>query len=107
MTYLQVLAEEGLNKYVDARTLQKEIAEANDMTEEDLDFAARMLVTPVRENSGGSKGPYYHLGGYSAQEMKDYNQYSASDELSRRRKAYSDSMDDSSDDTMVLSTSAL
>ncbi|KAK3102999.1 hypothetical protein FSP39_015655 [Pinctada imbricata] len=99
----KVLAEEGLNRYVDARTLQREIAEANDMTEEDLNMAARLLTTPTRENSGqNTKSPYYHLGGYSAQELKDYNQYSATDNLRNRHKHYSDSYEDSSDEQMEL-----
>lgn len=87
----QVLAEEGLNKYVDARYLQREIAEATDTTQADLDRAARQLMQQSRPN--GQRQPYYkhHLGGYSAQEMKDFNQYSSA---SRPGEDYSDMVDD-------------
>ncbi|XP_069101378.1 muscle calcium channel subunit alpha-1-like isoform X5 [Argopecten irradians] len=72
----KVLAEEGLHQYVDARTLQREIAEANDMTQEELERAARMLA----------QHPHYeHLGGYKPEEMRDYNQYSDAGEFARRR----------------------
>ncbi|XP_071083520.1 muscle calcium channel subunit alpha-1-like isoform X5 [Haliotis cracherodii] len=75
----KVLKEEGLGKYLDAKCLQREIAEATDMTPEEMDLAARELI---RQRT--PRGPYYeHLGGYSAQELKDYNQYSAGDESRR------------------------
>lgn len=82
---LQVLAEEGLHQYVDARTLQREIAEANDMTQEELERAARMLA----------QHPHYeHLGGYKPEELRDYNQYSDAGELSRRRTDYDEPSDE-------------
>lgn len=66
-----MLTAEGLSRYVDARALHREIAEANDMTCEDMDNAARRLLH--ERNT-----PYYehHIGGFKAEELKDYNKYS-------------------------------
>ncbi len=76
-----MLKEEGLGKYVDAKCLQREIAEATDMTPEEMDSAARELI---RQRT--PRGPYYeHLGGYSAQELKDYNQYSTTGDNPRQQ----------------------
>lgn len=62
------MTEEGLNKYIDARALQQEIADAGDMTQEEIDNAARrMLQTPYYD---------HHIGGFKAEELKDYNKYS-------------------------------
>ncbi len=77
-----------MNKYVDARYIQQELAEATDMTQEEMDRAAHDLLRRTSSpHQGppphqGTKHPYYdHLGGYSMQEMKDFNQYSQHDEL--------------------------
>lgn len=70
-TIKQVLTEEGLNRFIDARALQQEIAEAGDMTREEMNNAARQLLQ-------GQNTPYYdhHIGGFKAEELKDYNKYS-------------------------------
>ncbi|XP_055999812.1 muscle calcium channel subunit alpha-1-like isoform X9 [Ostrea edulis] len=100
----KVLTVEGLDRYVDAHTLQQEIAEANDMTADDMDKAARMLLHPPEENHSnaphpGQRSPYYeHLGGFLVQEMKDYNCYSTKDDLNH--KGYSPSSEETSDDEM-------
>ncbi|XP_055999819.1 muscle calcium channel subunit alpha-1-like isoform X16 [Ostrea edulis] len=104
----KVLTVEGLDRYVDAHTLQQEIAEANDMTADDMDKAARMLLHPPEENHSnaphpGQRSPYYeHLGGFLVQEMKDYNCYSTKDDLNH--KGYSPSSEETSDDEMVFVT---
>lgn len=92
-----------MTKYLDARTVQQEIADANNMTQEEINMAARMLV-----NHSPGQGPYLneHLGGFSAEELKDYNQYS--DKLNRRRHKpsdYVDSYEDDSDEQTVFVTS--
>ena len=86
-----MLTEEGLTRYVDARALQQEIAEANDMTEEDMDNAARNLLQ-------GS--PYYdhHIGGFKAEELKDYNKYSE-----RKDPGLTESFDDPEEMVYVTS----
>ena len=102
----QVLQSEGLNKYVDVETVKREIAEATDMTQEQLDRAAQKLMRDARSGArtSGLKAPYYeHLGGYSAQEMKDFNQYSAQDDL-RQRQGYKD-YENRDDKKMVYVTS--
>lgn len=98
-----MLEESGLHRYVDAKYLQQEIAEANDMTQEELDHAAHQLMAQSPTNT---KLPYYeHLGGYSMQEMRDYNQYSQQDDLLPRGKhVYSDEYSDEGDDQMVYVT---
>lgn len=80
----KILESEGLGQYIDPRCLNREIAEAHDLTEQELDRAARELTRggPGPSGPGGSpnKLPYYdHLGGYSMHDMKDYNQYSQQD----------------------------
>ena len=99
---LQVLENEGLNKYVDVETVKREIAEATDMTQEQLDVAAQKILRDA--HTGGLKTPYYeHLGGYSAQELKDFNQYSAQGDL-RRRQGYEE-YENRDDKKMVYVTS--
>ncbi|ESO91449.1 hypothetical protein LOTGIDRAFT_51275, partial [Lottia gigantea] len=44
----KVLKKEGLNRYVDPRILQQEIAEATDMTPDEMDQAARELIRHKR-----------------------------------------------------------
>ena len=87
---------------MNAETLKREIAEAGDMTQEQLDMAAQKLMREARNS--GMKGPYYeHMGGYGAHEMKDFNQYSAQDDL-RRRQGYPDDYDPKEDMKMVYVT---
>lgn len=102
----KVLENTGLHRYVDPRCLQKEIAEANDMTQAELDRAAHDLMasTPTSE-SHNTKHPYYdHMGGYSMQEMRDYNQYSNQHLLPHKQRAYSEDYSDDGDDQMVYVT---
>ena len=109
----QVLEETGLNKYVDARYIQQELQEATDMTQEQMDQAARDLLrrTSVPGDPQG-KMPYYdHLGGYSMQEMKDYNQYSQRDDLIPRGnprggggRNYPDEFSEEDDEMMYVTT---
>ena len=109
----QVLEETGLNKYVDARYIQQELQEATDMTQEQMDQAARDLLqrTSVPGEPQG-KMPYYdHLGGYSMQEMKDYNQYSQRDDLIPRGnprggggRNYPDEFSEEDDEMMYVTT---
>ena len=101
--FFQALEEEGLDKYIDARYLQQEIAEATDTTQEELDKAAHELIHSSGSSSN-AKMPYYeHLGGYSMQEMKDYNQYSSRDDIiNRGKRGYSEEED--TDDQMVYVT---
>lgn len=72
-----MLQAEGLHGYVDPRCLQREIQEAADMTPEELDQAARDLIRRSHHESQQSPQYYEHMGGYSAEELKDYNQYSS------------------------------
>ncbi|CDW52516.1 voltage dependent calcium channel type D subunit [Trichuris trichiura] len=70
----QVLTNRGLGRYTDPhliRTAQLEIAEAYNMTEEQLQSAARSIV---------QQSPKYfeHLGGQKPSDIKDFNQYSQS-----------------------------
>jgi hypothetical protein len=102
---LQMLKSEGLHKYIDARALQAEIQEAADMTPDDMDRAANELIVDARKSGGLQPSYYEHLGGYSAQEMRDYNQYSSRDEtVGRRRSGHVDEYDETSDDQMVYVT---
>uniref|UniRef100_A0A5S6R1F3 Voltage-dependent L-type calcium channel subunit alpha n=1 Tax=Trichuris muris TaxID=70415 RepID=A0A5S6R1F3_TRIMR len=69
-----VLTNRGLGRYTDPyliRTAQLEIAEAYNMTEEQLQSAARSIV---------QQSPKYfeHLGGQKPSDIKDFNQYSQS-----------------------------
>lgn len=107
-----MLEESGLHRYVDARYLQQEIAEANDMTQEEMDRAARELLrksynpgSPPSPTSPDHKLPYYdHLGGYSMQDIRDYNQYSQQDDLLPPKHGYGEDLSDDADDQMVYVT---
>ena len=108
-----MLEESGLHRYVDARYLQQEIAEANDMTQEEIDKAARELLRktynpgspPSPTTSPDHKLPYYdHLGGYSMQDIRDYNQYSQQDDLLPSKHGYTEDLSDDADDQMVYVT---
>ncbi|CAC5406313.1 CACNA1D [Mytilus coruscus] len=85
----QVLTEEGLNRYIDARALQQEIAEAGDMTREEMNNAARKLLQ-------GQNTPYYdhHIGGFKAEELKDYNKYS--DTVRKNQESFDDTEEQTS-----------
>ena len=83
----QVLEDSGLDRYVDAKYLQHELQEATDMTREQMDSAARELLRRSSTDPGGSTPYLEHMGGYTMQEMKDYNQYSRGrDDLAPRRR---------------------
>lgn len=99
-----MLEESGLHRYVDARYLQQEIAEANNMTQEEMDLAARELLRQsFPGESPPDKLPYYdHLGGYSMHDIHDYNQYSQQDLVPH--KPYSEDLSDEADDQMVYVT---
>ncbi len=56
ISLLQVLEESGLNKYVDARYVQQELAEATDMTREQMDQAARDLLRRTSVPGPGEHG---------------------------------------------------
>ena len=74
-----MLQAEGLHRYVDPKCLQREILEAADMTSEELDQAARDLIRrSVHETQPPASQFFEHMGGYRADELKDYNQYSDS-----------------------------
>ena len=81
------------------------------MTQEQMDQAARDLLrrTSVPGEPQG-KLPYYdHLGGYSMQEMKDYNQYSQRDDLMLHgggggRGNYPDEFSEEDDEMMYVTT---
>ncbi|XP_070193049.1 muscle calcium channel subunit alpha-1-like isoform X2 [Littorina saxatilis] len=124
----KVLQAEGLHGYVDARCLQREIQEASDMTTEELDQAARDLIRrshhEAHHQQQQQQPQYYeHLGGYSADELKDYNQYSGGggvggDSLHHRHSAqqlqqqpsspqHGDSTDSGDDDHLGQVTTAL
>jgi len=89
---------------VNVEALKREIAEAGDMTPEQLELAARRLI---RERKGTSiQAPYHeHLGGYRAHEMKDYNQYSAQDDDLRNQHGYSS--DDQNENTKMVYVTTL
>ena len=102
-----MLESEGLDRYIDPQFLQQEIAEATGTLREDLDQAARQLLTRSNGSSppGHSRPLYYeHLGGYSMQEMKDYNQYSRQDDLLKPKRGYSQEYSDDGDDMVYVTT---
>lgn len=97
-----MLESEGLDRYVDARCLHREIAEATGLTREQLDKAARDVL---RKPPNSSRPPYYeHLGGYGMHEMKDYNQYSQQDDLLKPKRGYSNDFSDDGDDMVYVTT---
>jgi hypothetical protein len=72
------LEEHGLDRYVDPRCIRRELAEATDMTEEELDAAAHELMQARGDDRRQPPRPgtqyYEHMGGYSTMhEMHDYN----------------------------------
>ena len=86
--YFQLLESEGLEQFVDPRTLQREIADAHDLTTEDIDRAARELYMAPRDQPRDQpraqprdQPPYYD--DYNSQEMQDYNRYSGDGSDSR------------------------
>lgn len=110
LALFQVLEHEGLDRYIDPHFLQQEIAEATGARKEELDQAARELLVRSSGSSpsngnGSSRPPYYeHLGGYSMQEMKDYNQYSRQDDLLKPKRGYSQDYSDEGDDMVYVTT---
>ena len=68
------MEEHGLSQVVDPSCIRRELAEATDMTEEELDAAAHELMQ-AREDNNPPKRFYEHPGGYSMHEMHDYNKY--------------------------------
>ncbi|KAL4226359.1 Voltage-dependent calcium channel type D subunit alpha-1 [Mactra antiquata] len=99
-----VIQSEGLGRWVNVEALKQEIAEAGDMTQEQLDLAAFHLMQ--ERKSGTLQGPYYeHLGGIRAHEMKDYHQYSAQDDL-RHRQGYNDELDPRDNSKMAYRSSS-
>lgn len=48
MPSFQVLQDEGLNRWVDPQCLQREIAEATNMTPEEMNVAAREIIRRSR-----------------------------------------------------------
>ena len=100
---LQVLEAQGLDSYVDARYLQREVAEAHDLTAADMDKAAHALRHGGIGNAPNpGRQPYYeHLGGYTADELRDYNQYSRNDDI-KSKQGYTNDYSDA--DEMVYVT---
>jgi len=73
------------------------------MTTEELDRHAHELMSGSTTSTG--KPPYYeHLGGYSVQELKDYNQYSKQDDLLKPKRGYSNEYSDDGGDTVYVTT---
>ena len=96
----QALAEEGLGRYVDPLCLQREIADATGMTNEEINKAAREVL-----HQPNNRPPYYdHLGGYGLHEMKDYNQYSQQDDLLKPKPGYSSDYPEDSDEMVYVTT---
>ena len=92
--YVQVIAEEGLTKFVDARTLHQEIADANDMTREDMDNAARRLL-----HDRSTPSYDHHIRGFKAEELKDYNKYS---DNVRKQQSLGESFEDPEEQTVYV-----
>ena len=65
-----------MDRYVDPQCIRQELAEATDMTVEELDAAAHELMQQRSEPDNPHPQYYEHLGGYGMHEMKDYNKYS-------------------------------
>lgn len=77
---VQVLEAEGLARYADPdviRVAELEIAEAYNLTPEQLDMAAQHLMQGGSAPPGSTHPRYFdHMGGVSPNEVRDYNQYS-------------------------------
>ena len=90
-----MLMSEGIRQYVEPHCVQRELSEVTGLSAAELDHAAHELIRrtasdPISPPSdpavppapGGTgarprRPPYYeHLGGYSFDELKDYNRYS-------------------------------
>ena len=90
---LQVLQDEGLNRYVDPQCLQREIAEASDMTPEEMNIAAREIIRRSRhiepnfhppDSGGGSDPPpRYSRTPPPQHEMSNRGGFSSSDSFDR------------------------
>jgi len=101
-----MLLTEGLRQFVEPHCVQRELAEVTGLTADELDHAAHELIrrtasdptsfpagvasrspvadaAPPAPSTGDRprRPPYYeHLGGYSFDELKDYNRHSPLDE---------------------------
>jgi len=92
-----MLMSEGIREYVEPHCVQRELAEVTGLTADELDHAAHELIRRTASDPTSScpaaavssrpasgvpaapphRPPYYeHLGGYSFDELKDYNRHS-------------------------------
>ena len=62
-----MLQQSGLNRYVSPKVLQKELAEATDMTQEELDRAAYEYMTRPDERSRYGRSNGYQQDGHVPQ----------------------------------------
>lgn len=118
----KVLQSEGLHRYIDPHYLKREIAEANDMTQEEMERAAHELIAS-RQPSNQNQMAYYDQmpgvqGGYSMQDMQDYNpvSYPPQDGYAQKQPQqpvppahrtnmnFSDDLSDDAEDQMVYVT---
>jgi len=101
---LQMLESEGIRQYVEPDTVQRELSEVTGLSADELDHAAHELIRrtasdptsfpvssgPLRTATASPplpdhsrRPPYYeHLGGYSFDELQDYNRHSPVEETS-------------------------
>ena len=99
-----MLMSEGIREYVEPHCVQRELSEVTGLTADELDHAAHELIRrtasdptsfpvgvssrpatasplPARTSDQPRRPPYYeHLGGYSFDELKDYNRHSPVEE---------------------------
>jgi len=104
-----MLMSEGLRQFVEPHCVQRELSEVTGLTVDELDHAAHELIRRTASDptsfpaAGGvpsrpaavvpptpgsadrpRRPPYYeHLGGYSFDELKDYNRYSPVEQTTR------------------------
>jgi len=102
-----MLMSEGIRQYVEPHCVQRELSEVTGLSPDELDHAAHELIrrtasdptsfpvavpsrpaSAVPPPSGSSEQPrrplyYQHLGGYSFDELKDYNRHSPVDDTLR------------------------
>jgi len=100
MRMIQMLVSEGIREFVEPHCVQRELSEVTGLTADELDHAAHELIRrtasdPTSFPAGDTalptattppapatvdrprRPPYYeHLGGYSFDELKDYNRHS-------------------------------
>jgi len=99
-----MLVSEGIRQYVEPHCVQRELSEVTGLTADELDHAAHELIrrtasdptsfpvgAPPRPGATAPRPPattdplrrppyYEHLGGYSFDELKDYNRHSPVEE---------------------------